>query len=389
VTALVVGAVLLYPTDVPGDLPLPPVDVDQVFGTAHVARAERFERFHYALWVMSQLVLLVVLAIYAKKGIAFARESSAGPIGTGMLLGMLGIAIAWLVRIPFRIAAHWWNRRYDQTDLDYLSWLVEDWAILAAGFLSLCLALVIVMGFARWLGERWWLPGAAAFVAIAALFSFSVPYLDFGYTEPLRNEQLVESARAYERQLGLPRIPLRVEEVSADTDAANAYAIGIGPSRRVVFWDTLLQKPFTLGEQNSILAHELAHHSSRHLPEGLGWFALFAVAGAWLLMRATRGRGGMGQPAAVPLALLVVAVFQLVAMPAQSYLSRRMEAESDWVALELTRDPDSLERVMVNLSQTSLGDPSPPAWVQAFVGSHPTLAQRVAMARAWAEQNDG
>ena len=388
VTALAVGAVLLFPTAVPDDLALPPVDIDEVFGADHVARARRFERFHYANWALAQITLLVVLAIYARRGIVFMRESSAGPIGTGMLLGMLGIAIAWLVRLPFRLVAHWWNRRYDQTDLDYLSWLVEDWAVLAAGFVSLCLALLIVMGLARWLGERWWLPGAAAFVAIAALFSFTLPYLDFGVTKPLRDEQLVEAGARYEQELRLPHIPLRVEEVSADTEQANAYALGIGPSRRVVFWDTLLQEPFTPGEQKVILAHELGHHSSNHLPEGLGWFAIFAVPGAWLLMRATRGRGGMGQPEAVPLALVVVAVIQLAATPAQNYISRRMEAEADWVALELTRDPDSLQRVMVNLSRTSLGDPAPPSWAQAFLGSHPTLAQRVAMARAWSEQND-
>jgi STE24 endopeptidase len=301
---------------------------------------------------------------------------------------MLGLAIAWLVRLPFRVAAHWWDRRYDQTDLGYLSWLAEDWAVLAAGFLSLCLALLIVMGLARWLGERWWLPGAAVFVAIAALFSFTVPYLDFGTTKPMRDESLLAAAHGYERELGLPHIPLRVEEVSQDTSHANAYALGIGPSRRVVFWDTLLQKPFTPGQRRVILAHELGHHSSNHLPEGLGWFAIFAVPGAWLLMRATRRRGGMGQPEAVPLALLVVAVLQLAATPAQNSISRRMEAEADWVALGLTRDPHSLERVMVNLSHTSLGDPDPPRWAQALLGSHPTLADRVAMARAWAAQKE-
>jgi STE24 endopeptidase len=386
VAVLATSAVLLFPTDVPGNLELPAVDVDEVFGAEHVERARSFERFHYVNWILAQITLLVVLAIYARRGMAFMRESSAGPIGTGMLLGMLGIAIAWLVRIPFRLAAHWWNRRHDQTDLDYLGWLVEDWVILAAGFVSLCIALLVVMGLARWLGERWWLPGAAVFVAIAAVFSFAVPYLDFGLTKPLRDEPLLAASERYERELGLPDIPLRVEEVSADTEQANAYAYGIGPSRRVVFWDTLLQEPFTSGEQKVILAHELAHHSSDHLPEGLAWFAIFAIPGAWLLMRTTRGRGGMGQPEAVPLALVVVAAIQLVATPAQSYLSRRMESEADWVALGLTRDPDSLERVMVNLSTTSLGDPSPPGWVEVLVGTHPTLADRVAMARAWAER---
>lgn len=379
---------MLRPTAVPDGLSLPEVDVDALFGAEHVARAERFERFHYVNWVLSQVALLLVLVVYARRGIAYMKESSAGPIGTGMLLGMLGLAIVWLVNLPFRVASHWWNRRYDQSDLGYLEWLVEDWAILAAEFLSISLALLVVMGLARWLRDRWWLPGAGAFVAIAALFSFVLPYLDF-VSEPLRDDVLEEAAETYERELGLADIPLRVELVSADTDHANAYAWGMGPSRRVVFWDTLLQEPFELEEQKVVLAHELAHHSSDHLPEGLGWFAVFAVPGAWILMRATRGRGGMGRPEAIPLALVVVAVVQLVAAPAQNVISRRQEAEADWVALELTRDPDALAGVMVDLSQTSLGDPDPPGWTQAFLGTHPALADRVAMARAWAAQRNG
>jgi STE24 endopeptidase len=304
-----------------------------------------------------------------------------------MLLGMLGLAIVWLVGLPFGVAGLWWARRHDQAEIGYLEWLLDDWTVLGAEFLSVCVALLLVMGLARRLGDRWWLPGAAVFVAIAALFTFVTPYLDFT-TEPLRDEALLTAAADYERDLGVSDIPIRVEEVSADTKQANAYAYGLGPSRRVVFWDTMLEDPFGVAEQKLVLAHELAHHSQEHLPEGIGWFALFAVPGTWILMRATRGRGGMGAPEAVPVALLVVAVLQLVLAPAANTISRRMEAEADWKALQVTRDPRALEQVMVGFSETSLGDPDPPGWVQLMVGTHPTLADRVAMARAWAEHQD-
>ncbi len=374
---------MLFPTAVPDDLSLPAVDVDRTFGAGFVEEARRYERFFYVDWILAQVALLATLWLYARRGAGFTRESSAGPIGTGMLLGMLGLGIAWLVGLPFRISAHWWERRNDQSDLDYLSWVFEDWAVLAAEFVSICIALLIVMGLARWLGERWWLPGAAVFVGIAALFSFVAPYLDYT-TDPLRDKALLADARRYEGQLGLPSIPIRVEKVSADTDQANAYAYGFGPTRRVVFWDTMLQEPFSNGEQRVVLAHELAHHSQAHLPEGIGWFALFAVPGAWILMRATRRRGGMGTPEAVPLALLVVVVFQLVTTPLANTISRRMEVEADWKALQVTRDPASLEGLMVGFSKTGLGDPDPPVWSQLLLGTHPPLADRVAMARAWA-----
>lgn len=361
------------------------VDVDAVFGGDFVERARRYERFFYVDWILAQVALLVTLSIFARRGAVLARESSAGPIGTGMLLGMLGLGIAWLVNVPFSLAAHWWQRRWDQSDLSYVDWLFEDWAILGAQFLSICVALLIVMGLARRLGDRWWLPGAAVFVAIAALFTFVAPYLDFT-TEPLRDETLLEAAREYRTELGVGDIPLRVEEVSADTDQANAYAYGVGPSRAVVFWDTILVPPFSEDEQKVVLAHELAHHSQSHLPKGLGWFALFAVPGAWILMRTTRSRGGMGSPEAVPLALLVVAVFQLATAPLSNHISRTMETEADWKALQVTQDPAGLEGLMIGFSEQGLGDPDPPTWVQLMTGTHPALADRIAMARAWSDQ---
>jgi STE24 endopeptidase len=104
-------------------------------------------------------------------------------------------------------------------------------------------------------------------------------------------------------------------------------------------------------------------------------------------MRLTRRRGGMGAPEAIPLALLVVVVFQLATAPLANAISRRMEAEADWKALQVTHDPKSLEGLMVEFSKTSLDDPDPPRLAQLILGTHPSLAQRIAMARAWAAQN--
>jgi STE24 endopeptidase len=154
-----------------------------------------------------------------------------------------------------------------------------------------------------------------------------------------------------------------------------------------VLWDTLLDGRFTPRQVDVVLAHELGHHSSDHVPKAIGWFTLFALPGAFVLMLATRGRGGIGDPAAIPLALLVVAVLQLVATPAQNLVSRRMETEADWNGLQTTHDPTAARGLFRELAATSLGDPSPPWWTQLLFGTHPTLADRVAMADAWARRH--
>jgi len=376
---------VLYGSVVPDDLALAPVDVDAVFGERLVDRAERYERFLYADWALAEVVVLAVLVAYARYGFRYARESAAGPIGTGMLLGMLGLALVWLAQLPFAVAALWWDRRHDVSEVGYLEYVFGGWLALGGTFVAVCLGLLVVMALARWLGTWWWIPGVGVFTAIVALLIFVGPYLatDLERTD---DPELQRTYDRYARAQGVDDIPLRVEEVSGDTSQANAYAFGIGPSARIVLWDTLLDGRFDTGEVNVVVAHELGHHSSNHLLEAIGWFAIFSLPGTLVLMLATLRRGGMGEPAAVPLALLVTAVFSLVAAPAQNVVSRHMEQEADWKALQTTRDPASARGLFREFAATSLGDPSPPTWAYVMLQTHPTLAQRVAMANAWVRE---
>lgn len=385
--AWVVAAWLLAKSVVPRDLELPPVDVDAVFGSGFVARAERYERFLYVNWALSQVAVLGTLAVYARRGARLARESAAGPIGTGMLLGMLGIALAWLAGLPFSVLALWWDRRHGLSRVAYVDVVLGGWLALAGTFLALTLALVVVMALARWLGSWWWLPAALALGSIAAVLVFAEPYLATGL-EPPSDQRLEQSYARLARAEGVDGVTLRVEKVSGDTSQANAYAFGLGPSRRIVVWDTLLDGRFADREVDVVLAHELGHQASHHIARAIGWFVLFALPAALVVMLVTRRRGGMGDPASVPLALLAVALLALAAMPAQNVVSRRMESEADWKALETTRDPTAARGLFRELAVTSLGDPSPPTWAYVAFATHPTLAQRVAMADAWAAREN-
>ena len=375
----------LADTVVPDDLDQPAVDVDTAFGRELVDDAERYERFLFADWILSQVALFTTLVVYARYGIRYARESAAGPIGTGMLLGMLGLAIVWLVQLPFALAALWWERRHDVSEVGYLEAILDGWLGLGGTFVAVCIALLVVMALARALGSWWWIPGAGVFALIAFILVLGSPYLVPGLERP-DDQRLVRAYERFQRAQDVEGIPLRVEEVSGDTSQANAYAFGLGPSSRIVLWDTLLDGRFSDAEVDVVLAHELGHHSSDHIAKAIAWFGLFALPGALLLMLATRGRGGMGEPAAVPLALLVAAAFQLAVAPAQNVVSRSTEAEADWKALQTTRDPAAAKGLFREFAVTSLGDPSPPTWAYVLLQTHPTLAQRVAMAEAWARR---
>src|SRR5262249_35722635 len=130
---------------VPGNLHLPSVDVRSLFTPAELARAARFERFLRIEFVLSQLALIGALVFWAWRGPGYTRESAAGRIGTGMLLGMLGLAVAWMSQLPFTVAEVWWERRYGLLRTGYLDAIFGDWWGLGGEFLAISLTLLIVM----------------------------------------------------------------------------------------------------------------------------------------------------------------------------------------------------------------------------------------------------
>ena len=377
-----IAVVLLWRSSIPGGLRLPSLDVREYFGVAELEEAREYQLFVRVNFVLTQVALLSVLGLYAVFGPRFARESAAGRIGTGMLLGMIGLAFLWLAQLPFGLAQLWWERRHGISHMGYGRWVLENWLGLGGAFLFICLAILIVMALAAPLREWWWLAGAPVFVGLALFFAFLFPYL-IPSVHPVRDQALLAEADQLAARQGLEDVRVEEQDVRELTSAPNAEAVGLGPSRRVILWDTLLDGRFEKDEVRVVLAHEIAHLSRNHIWKSVGWYALFALPGAYLIARATRRRGGVYAPAAIPLALFVLVVLQLLALPLQYAITRHLEAEADWVALETAREPEAAERLFVRLGTTSLSDPDPPTWSYLLMQTHPTLIQRIAMADAW------
>jgi Zn-dependent protease with chaperone function len=378
----------LWKTSVPSDLRLPDLSAEDYFTRSQLDKADDYELFHRVNWLLSTAVLFVVLGFYAVRGVRFMKESAAGRIGTGMLLAMLGFGLVWLVQVPFAVAGNWWDRRHGVSKVSYWELLFGGWLTLGVEFLFLSLSVLIVMGLAGLLGNRWWIPGSLAFVGLATLFVFISPWLTTD-THKIEDPRLAADVRRLARVQGVEDVEVRVENVDRYTSAANAYATGLGPSRKVFLWNTLLDGRFTDAEVRAVTSHEFGHQSQHHLWKAIAWYALFAVPGAWAIARITRTRGGMQRPEAVPLALLVLAALSLAAQPLQNVISRHIEAEADWQALETTRDPDAMTGLFQAFSRSSLGDPTPPGWAYVMLDTHPPLLDRIEMAEAWKARNPG
>lgn len=369
-------------SEVPSSLRLPHIDTARLFPAAVLHRADSYDRVASLVDLVSLLLTLLVFLAYARWGHGFVRESAAGPLGTGMLLGMLGFGLLWLAEVPLTAFELWWDRRHGLSHESYVHALFGGWIALGFEFVLLCAALAVVMGLARLVGDWWWLLAVPVFVGLLTLDAFVGPYLV--HTRPVTDPALEATIANLEKRSDAGHVPVRIQDVSTQTSLPNAETEGLGPSRRVVVWNTLLDGRFSPAEVRVVIAHELGHAKRNHIWKSIAWFALFALPGAFIVSRVTRRRGGMGEPAAVPLALLTLVVLQLIALPVRNAITRRMEAEADWLALRTTRDPRAASALFEQFVPTALSNPNPPSWEYLLAYDHPTVDQRIAMARAWA-----
>jgi Zn-dependent protease with chaperone function len=379
----VVAAVYLWRTTVPS-LDLGGFDEHAFFSARELARAHDYEAGSRALWAASNIATIAALVVLVRVLPRSVRSIGLGRIGTAVIVGMVVLTTLFMVTLPFGIAALWWQHHWGLGPFDVFSWLVEQRFTLGSSAVFAMATIVVLVALAARFRRNWWIPGAAAFVALAALLTFTSGWLATVGTHPIRSEALQADVDHLKLTEGV-NPPVRVQKVSDWTSQANAFATGFGPSTRVVLWDTLLDGRFSDGEVNVVVAHELAHVKSNHVPKSLAWFVLFAFPALFVVAEVTRRRGGLRDPANLPLAVLTITVVSLLAAPLQNAVSRRYEAEADWRALLATNDPQSMTRLFEGFQETSLQDPNPPSWAYLWLETHPTLMQRIAMAKRFEE----
>jgi STE24 endopeptidase len=381
------AAAFLWRTSVPAGLDLPELDPRDYFSARELDRHERYESVLRGLFGAAVLLQAAVLVGFILAAPRLVRRMPFGSVWQGVFLAFAIVVSLWLARLPVGVVAHWWRRRYGIARQDYLEWLVDPWLELAAEAAVTCAAVAVAMMLARRLGARWWLAGAPLFAAGVAAVVVAQPLLLEPRVEPLRDPRLEADVRALAERTGVGSVDVVVRDAASRTRVGNAEVYGLGPTRRVVLWDTLLDGRFSAGEIDVLVAHELGHVAKDHVWKGLGWVVLLAVPVTFLVAWAARLRGGLERPQAVPVVLLAVFVLELALLPATNAVSRRYEAEADWVALEATRDPAASRALTLRLARASLADPDPPSWAYALRRTHPTALQRVAMARAWAARH--
>jgi len=376
------------------------IDPAAYFSPEQIRRAEAFRGPQRALSVAGTILSGVALALVALRpprawrrllGAAAARPllgAAATGAGLSVLLAVLGL--------PLDALAEQRSVAAGLSTQSFAAWLADTAITTAIGGALAGLGAVLALALVRRFPRRWWAPGSLVVVLLGGVFLTVGPVV----LDPIFNQFTpLPSGPLRSEVLGLAdRAGVRVGEVygvdaSRRTTGTNAYVGGLGPTKRVVLYDTLIEG-FPPDQVRSVVAHELSHQRHADLWRGLAWLAIVAPGGMFLVQTLTEAahrrpqgseRGATG-PALVPALALATALVTFGLSVASNVLSRRVEARADTFALELTRAPRSFIGLQQRLAVSNRSDPDPPAWFQLVFGTHPTARERIGTGVAYARR---
>jgi STE24 endopeptidase len=250
---------------------------------------------------------------------------------------------------------------------------------------------IVILWLMQQAGGAWWIWAWLVWMAFTFFMLWAYPTIIaplFNRFEPLQDKELVERINDLLARCGFNSQGVYVMDGSKRSSHGNAYFTGFGRNKRIVFFDTLIEK-LKPGEIEAVLAHELGHYRKHHVRKG---FAISSVIGfialallAWLMQQTWFYHGlGVNNPSlysALLLFLLVMPIFTFFLQPAFAMLSRRHEFEADAFASEQA-DATSLISALVILYRDNASTLTPDPIHSAFYDSHPPASVRVAQLEA-------
>lgn len=389
VALLVAELLVLLMTPRSGLITPLPTDAAQWFTPAQLSRAAAFNGLQLWLGIAALLAKAAVLALIVVRAPAKLRGPYRHPI---IVSGLVGAVISVTVVVALLPLSALMRVRSLDYGLATSSWGEWGWDIArGAGIAALIAAAATAVAIAliRKMPRRWWVPASALIVLGGVLMTFAGPLVIdpiFSRFTPLPDGPARSAVVELAGRAGVKVGSVYVVDASRRTTAANAYVVGVGASKRVVLYDTLLDN-FPPAQARLVVAHELAHVHYRDIPHGLLFLLIVAPFGAWAAARCLRLWGphdGLpAGPSSVPAltAAVILIVFAITLISNQ--LSRSIEERADAFALTLTGDAPTFIAQQRRISIQNLGDPDPPAITHWLLGTHPTTLERIGIGLAW------
>jgi Zn-dependent protease with chaperone function len=359
------------------------------------AKALEYYNSGIALWWISLIWQLAILCLFLFTGLSARIRHRAERIGrkwffTFVIYLLIFSIIEYLLYFPLRyyqgfIRPH----SYGLSDQAFSKWLGDSLKGLQVALVFSVLFLWVPYFLMNKSPKRWWLYTGILTIPVIFFLVMIAPvwveplFNDFG---EMKNKQLEAKILDLADRAGIDGARVFEVNKSKDTKTVNAYVTGLGSTKRIVLWDTLLNK---LDEKEVlfVMGHEMGHYALNHVLQGVLVAVALVFVGLYLIDRITRmiisrchnrlGFDRLGDFASWPLILLVGSLLYLLAAPAVMAFSRHLEHEADRFGLEITQDNHAAAMSFVKLLDNNLGNPRPGFLYKLWHSSHPTAAERI------------
>ncbi len=285
------------------------------------------------------------------------------------------------------------EHQYGLATQTFGGWFGDQLKGLGFALIGLPLLLIVLYSIFRKAPRTWWIWTAAVMTVFSLLISFILPVFilpAFNKYTPLEDPAIREPILALARANQIPVDKVFVVDASRQTTRVSANVAGFLGTTRIALNDNLLRE-CTLPEIRHVMGHEMGHYVLNHGVKLVTYSALVFLLGFGLtnlgfnVLLQKRGAAwrvrGIGDPAGLPMILLIFATFSFLATPVSNTTTRVTEAEADIFGLNTAREPDAAAKVALKLGTYRKLDPSP---MEEFIFfDHPSGRARIRMAMDW------
>lgn len=362
------------------------------FSPEDVARHAAYRGPGYLAFLLGILLQVMLLAVLARgpfgRLVEQVQRLPGGWVVHSGTLAAVVVVLATALSLPLGyVRGYAMEHAWRLSTQTLGSWAVDQSRSLLVGALMAAVSAVAFFGAVRWQPRTWWLWGWAIFTALTALFVFMYPVVVtplFNKFTPLGNDGLKARVEKLADAAGIDIADVLIADASRKTTAENAYVAGLGGTKRLVLYDTLLRSG-SEDETLLVVAHELGHRREGHIWKNVALSSMGLLAGFGALALLARqdvvwkwaGASGIGDLRAIPVLLLFALAAGLIALPIENSISRSFEARADAIAVQLTDQPNTAVRVFRRLGYANLADLKPPAPLVWALFTHPPIPDRI------------
>ncbi len=346
-------------------------------------------RFQSLESLADDAILLAVLAGVVLPWLCGAIESwNFHAVWSGTLFFGFLYAASVLLDIPFSLYSTFViEKKYGFSTITPQLWLIDLVKSLAVSVILMALLFIPFFALVHWLPKSWWFAAWVFFALFQMLMIWLYPLVIaplFNKYVPVKDEALRERIMAMGAKAGLKAEGIFEVDAGKRSRHSNAYFTGLGRSKRIVLFDTLIAT-HSHDEIVAVLAHEIGHWKLRHILKQLILMEVVALAGFYLVFRLmnwpvlyeTFGFSGPLPYAGLLLAAIVLKPAAFFLTPLGAAISRKYEKDADRYVLGLVGSTRFLAQALKRLAKENLANLHPHPTYVAFYYSHPPLAERV------------